>query len=58
MVAEQEMSYAAVAAELRISPRTVETRIRRTRLELREMMAEYRSEGTTTRSSDANGGDE
>jgi DNA-directed RNA polymerase specialized sigma24 family protein len=57
MVAEGEMSYAAVAAELNIPLRTVETRVRRTRVELRETMAEYRREGTRSRSVYSQGGE-
>jgi RNA polymerase sigma factor (sigma-70 family) len=42
MVQEEDMSYSSAAAELRVSPRTVESGVRRTRMQLRKDLAEFR----------------
>ncbi len=48
MVAEREMSYQAVAAELEITPRAAARLVFRTRMKLRETMSEYRATLDTT----------
>jgi RNA polymerase sigma factor (sigma-70 family) len=58
MVQEEERSYSSAAAALDVSPRTVESRVRRTRIHLREELAEFAVGARVERPHQTHGGSE
>lgn len=58
MVHEEDMSYSSAGARLEVSPRAVESRVRRTRMELREELAEFRVGARPKRGPTSQGGAE